>query len=259
MEFNPALNLFDFPISLGNQCSLNSTIDVYITGYIKESGEVVLTVDEQSLNNPINDNLLVVKNEILTTKAGSFESFLISGGLGNPSELWYSPKTGFLAKVDQFIPKFLKISIIEIAFGCDLELLSTNFNYPMNNAPDTPNLNGPTNWNINEEYTCTVKTTDPNGEQIYYKIDWGDGSLTDWIGPFNSGNETTLKHKFTNQADYKIRVKAKDINGYQTSWTNPLTVSIPRSKILTSNFLIFLENHLNIFLILQKLLNRLRQ
>ena len=90
---------------------------------------------------------------------------------------------------------------------------------------------GPTNGEINEEYVYTTSTTDPNDDQVYYLFDWGDGTYSGWLGPYNSGEEIYAIKTWTKEGDYEIRVKARDIHGVQSEWSDPLSVSMPRKKI----------------------------
>lgn len=57
--------------------------------------------------------------------------------------------------------------------------------------PSTPN--GPPSGNTGTEYTYTTSTTDPESDKIYYLFDWGDGSTSGWVGPFNSGATASAK------------------------------------------------------------------
>lgn len=51
---------------------------------------------------------------------------------------------------------------------------------------------------------------DPEGDQTYYMIDWGDGTSSGWIGPFNSGEIVSISHVWSEEGGYQIKVKAKD-------------------------------------------------
>jgi hypothetical protein len=124
--------------------------------------------------------------------------------------------------------------------------------------PNTPTISGPTKLKPNQNKEFTFTTTDPNGDQIYYYIDWGDGTTTDWQGPYESGYQLKLSNRWTYKAKFTIKCKAKDINGQESDY-GILDISTPRSRILNANFLILLENHPKLFQILQKLLNRLGQ
>lgn len=51
---------------------------------------------------------------------------------------------------------------------------------------------------------------DPNGDQIFYLIDWGDGTSSGWIGPFNSDETIEVLHDWSGEGTYKIKAKAKN-------------------------------------------------
>ena len=98
-----------------------------------------------------------------------------------------------------------------------------------NDPPEIPTIFGEINGNIGVEYPYTIKTSDPDGDQVFYYVEWGDGEIVDWIGPYNSGEEITLNHSWTEQGTYKIRVKAKDIYDFESNWQT-LTVTMPKNK-----------------------------
>ena len=251
MIFDQNLDFFNFPINVGNNWYITNKIDLILTGYGEMNGEELFILDEKSLNNPLYDELSILKKGFINTPAGTYESFLISGKIGNPSEIWYSPEIGYLVKVKQNIPKFIKFTI-KVRFESYLDLLSTNFNQPEDNTPSTPCITGPINGKPKINYEYIIKTNDPNGERVYYKIDWGDGYCSNWIGPYESGEEIIVTHSWDIKAEYKLRVKAKDENGYQTSWA-PLGVTISKQKTVNNIFLNFIHNHPNLFPLLRQI------
>ncbi len=89
---------------------------------------------------------------------------------------------------------------------------------------------GPTCGRVNIEYTYIVVTTDPDGDMVYYFVDWGDGTNSGWIGPYESGKMVKVKHRWTQQGYYQIKVKAKDIYGEESEWSDPLPITMPKSK-----------------------------
>lgn len=93
--------------------------------------------------------------------------------------------------------------------------------------PDAPE--GPTSGKVNIEYNYIAYTTDPEGDQIYYLFDWGDGTNSNWIGPYDSGDEVSASHLWDEKGSYEIKVKAKDIHGVQSEWSDPLPVTMPKS------------------------------
>jgi len=93
------------------------------------------------------------------------------------------------------------------------------------NKPITPV--GVTHGKINVEYTYTSNTTDPEGDQVYYLWDWGDGNNSGWLGPYNSGVTAGVTHNWTVKGSYSIKVKAKDIHGKESNWSDPLPITMP--------------------------------
>ena len=78
----------------------------------------------------------------------------------------------------------------------------------------------------NRDYSYTSSTTDPNGDQIYYLFDWGDGSTSGWLGPFASGQTATGTHSWTVLGEYSIKVKAHDVWGAASPASDPLSVTV---------------------------------
>jgi hypothetical protein len=85
------------------------------------------------------------------------------------------------------------------------------------NAPNTPSVSGPTTTETNEENEYSFLTTDPNNDNVYYYIDWGDGNIAEWIGPYSSGEVITSAHSWDETGTYTITVKAKDTTGLESS------------------------------------------
>ena len=71
-----------------------------------------------------------------------------------------------------------------------------------------------------EELECSFLSQDVNGHDLFYLIDWGDGSNTGWIGPYPSGEVITIPHVWFEEGGYWIRAKAKNSNGFESGWTN---------------------------------------
>jgi len=99
----------------------------------------------------------------------------------------------------------------------------------INNAPNKPSApSGPSESKKGEECTYTASTTDIEGDRIYYMFDWGDGSMSEWLGPFESGEEVSASHSWESRGFYSIKVKAKDVNGAESDWSEPLRVRMPK-------------------------------
>ncbi len=99
-----------------------------------------------------------------------------------------------------------------------------------------------------EEYSYTSSTTDPENEQIYYLFDWDDGSSSGWLGPYSSGQTATGSHIWTELGTYEVKVKARDIWGAGSPWSDPLVVTVtdnlpPNTPVIEgpANFIPFRE------------------
>lgn len=97
---------------------------------------------------------------------------------------------------------------------------------PETGSPDQPTINGPTFGKPNTNYTFTLVSSDPENEDVYYYIDWGDGTVEDWIGPYSSGEPIDFTHSWDTVGEYNIKARAKDVNGARGIWTGPYPVHI---------------------------------
>ena len=122
------------------------------------------------------------------------------------------------------------------------------FYSPVGNPPSKPaKPDGPTSGATNTAHTYTTSATDPDGDQIYYVFDWGDDTES-VVGPFNSGEPGSASHTWTSRGNYEIKVKARDTVGIESDWSDPLAVSMPKTKQVTFPLLQkFLEILLNAF------------
>jgi hypothetical protein len=99
-------------------------------------------------------------------------------------------------------------------------------NYP----PEAPSIDGPTSGAVGIEYEYSFYTTDPNEDDVYYYIEWGDGQVEEWIGSYNSGEIATVNHTWTSPDDYEIRAKAKDTNDAESEWSDVYPVTIVENE-----------------------------
>jgi len=84
-------------------------------------------------------------------------------------------------------------------------------------------------------------TIDSDGDNISYYIDWGDGNVTDWIGPYASGDAVAVSHTWTEKGIYFLRCKAKDHPyEHESDWFEAIVKVPPKSKTL--NFILNQED-----------------
>jgi len=115
----------------------------------------------------------------------------------------------------------------EFERGTQQYFLNELFDFSENQAPAKPAINGPSSGQTGNEYTYVCSSTDPNRDQIYYLFEWDDGTESDWLGPYISGEEVTASHSWNSRGSYEIKVKAKDVNGAESDWSDPLPISMP--------------------------------
>jgi PKD repeat protein len=97
----------------------------------------------------------------------------------------------------------------------------------VNHAPPEPIINGPTNGTINHEYDFSIgPITDPEGDSFYCKWDWGDGNISDWFGPYSSGQIASESHTWKHKGVYELRAKLKDQYGAENNWSEPFEMTI---------------------------------
>lgn len=99
--------------------------------------------------------------------------------------------------------------------------------------PSTPS--GATAGKVGTEYSYTTSTTDPEGDKISYMFDWGDGTLSGWVGPLNSGTVATAKKTWTTKGTFRIKAIAKDTHGKYSEYSDTLTVVVTGSSIVVQN------------------------
>lgn len=119
-----------------------------------------------------------------------------------------------------------------------------------NTPPEQPQRpSGETSGKAGTIYTYSTVTTDVDGDQVYYLWDWGDGNFSEWLGPSTSGTTVTAQKSWGTKGTYSVRVKAKDVYGNESNWSEPLSVTMPRNQMFIVSFFEKLEQWLpHIFL-----------
>ena len=121
------------------------------------------------------------------------------------------------------------------------------------NPPSKPSITGPPLGKINEEHIYSFVSTDPDGDEISYYIEWGDSTYTGWTRTIPSGGSLNTSHIWNQKDSYTIMAKAKDTYGAESDWTT-LEVSMAKNKAVNGPFFRFLERLMERFPILEKLL-----
>jgi parallel beta-helix repeat protein len=112
---------------------------------------------------------------------------------------------------------------------------------------------GPTDVKTEKEYTYTTNAIDPDEDKIKYCFDWGDGNIT-WSGYYSSGEFAEVSHIWKDKGSYEIKVKARDLYGYESKWSDTLIINVEEKVTSNRMFLKFFQQFPNVFPILRQLL-----
>jgi hypothetical protein len=98
---------------------------------------------------------------------------------------------------------------------------------------------GPTDAREIIEYTFSANNNQPNWKEVYYLVDWGDGSMSNILGPYDSDETAVFTHSWNSEGSYKIKIKNLLINSNgdiheETGWSDPLVLTVSKSRSITS-------------------------
>ena len=97
-----------------------------------------------------------------------------------------------------------------------------------NEAPTTPSApSGPSSGEVDNTYSFSTSSSDPDGDSITYRFDWGDGNTSSW-------GSSSQSHSWSSEDTYQIKVQAKDDHGATSSWSSSSSISI--SEINTHTY-----------------------
>ncbi len=123
-----------------------------------------------------------------------------------------------------------------------------------NEPPEAPEIDGPPSGPNGEELCWTFHSDDPNGDQLKYFIDWGDGS-TDETDCYPTCTPVEACHIYEKQGKYTITAYAQECPDGLTSEVSEFGVAIPRTRTAYHPLLLrFFERFPNTFIILRALL-----
>jgi hypothetical protein len=151
----------------------------------------------------------------------------------------YTDSTGYaLIEFDEPINDLDPVTLAVTGFNKEPYITTLSLNTPPN-APERPE--GRQDGSTGANYLYTTSTIDADGDNVYYMWDWGDGTISEWIGPFSSGNEVGERHSWDEEGSYEIKVKSKDVFDVESDWSEPLAITMPKSKTFFNTVLQFLQ------------------
>jgi hypothetical protein len=89
-----------------------------------------------------------------------------------------------------------------------------------NTAPSTPSAPaGSTSGVVNRSIAFTTTATDPEGQSLQYRYDWGGGAVSSWGGAAQS-------RTWASSGQYCVKAQSRDSLGLESGWSACTTVAI---------------------------------
>ena len=135
------------------------------------------------------------------------------------------------------------------------ETEAASFSSGDNQPPTTPTITGEENGTIRTAYDYTIRSTDPEHDDIKYVIDWGDDSTTT-TGYNYSGAEVSVSYMWKQKGSYTMKVKAIDDKDAESEWATLEVVMPAASSYAWNHYYLerFFEKFPNVFPIIRSYL-----
>ena len=128
-----------------------------------------------------------------------------------------------------------------------------------NNPPNPPQISGPTFGKVRETYDYEILLTDPDEDDLmfYLEVDFGDGTIHEDCGcdiAWYNGTIIKVTHRWKKSGNYGVSARVQDGAGEWSNWSDPLAVTMPKTKEST-DILLRLSDRIIVHLpVLEKLI-----
>jgi len=120
--------------------------------------------------------------------------------------------------------------------------------------PPVADIEGPSVVLLGDERSYYVLADDPEGNPVCFQIDWGD-EMSGWSKPYDSGYSQHFTHSWFAKDTFSVKVRAKDdYTGNIGPWSDPIEVTVKKSRSVSSPQINFLQRFPLIFQLIQRLL-----
>ena len=111
-----------------------------------------------------------------------------------------------------------------------------------NHPPDTPAVpSGPDSGAVRDTLTFSASATDPDGDSVSIRFDWGDGDTSGWSDPVPGGNAVSAAHAWASLGTYLVHAWARDNQDSRSSPSDALSVAITAATVLPDSLVAEIE------------------
>jgi len=115
-----------------------------------------------------------------------------------------------------------------------------------NQPPEPPVVDSyPDLLSTGVKHELRFRATDPEGDSVAIKVNWGDGDTSDWTGFAPSGTWQTLSHCWADVGTCDLRAMAMDIHDSLSDWMQPHRVTLAEAGSLLWSFPVVRTNYQN--------------
>jgi hypothetical protein len=254
-QYPSSQEIYDYPVTLqsGNSClaymkvkvSVLSILGASMSNFFQDAYGRRLTLESVAIlfhNNPpkipsepvgaTSGETGIPYTYSASTKdpEGDQVKYVFDWGDGTRAETKFVP-SGIPGDASHSWPNTGKYSVRVMAI--DAKNASSGWSQPLfvsillpNSPPDTPSEpGGSTHAVVGKPYTYSASTKDPEGDQVKYVFDWGDGTRAE-TKFVPSGIPGDASHSWPNVGEYSVRVMAIDAKNASSGWSQPLFVSV---------------------------------
>ncbi|NHJ39073.1 MAG: hypothetical protein FK731_03500, partial [Asgard group archaeon] len=111
-------------------------------------------------------------------------------------------------KRSTFIIKGIAFTIIILFIGADI-VPSTDNIIIKKRQPTELIIEGPIEGKVEIPYEYTFILIDSGEYEFFLKVNWGDGEITDWFGPYIEGEKVTASHAWDESSTYTLQAEAR--------------------------------------------------
>jgi hypothetical protein len=103
--------------------------------------------------------------------------------------------------------------------------ISTSMSNKPPNTPTTPIGDSIGSTNVSHSFISTA--TDPDGDSIAIRFNWGDGDTSNWSDFVPSGDSISMVHTWSDTGTFNIKAQAKDKKDTTSGWStgHPIKIS----------------------------------